>query len=451
MSDFTEGPVWKKLIIFAIPLLLSSLVQQLYNTVDLIFAGHFLGTDAASAIGASSLLIICLVGFFGGLSVGAGVVIAHAFGAGNKSKLKAAVHNAVALSLAGGALLMVVGYFLAPVYLKLVNTPPALQEHALGYLRIYFLSFMPVVTYNICSGVLRALSDAKTPLYAQFIGGIANVLMNALFVLVFKTGINGIAWATLVSQSIAAGLIVYKLTKLDSGYALRWKDIRLIPELAGKMLGIGIPAGTQTLVIALANVIVQYHINSISIPAIAAFTAYFRVELIIYLPIVAIGQATMVFVGQNMGAEKYERIKKGTRQCLVVGLCMTVVLSALGLIFGEELFRVFTKDREVIALGLQIIHITFPFYFIYLILQVLGDSLRGMGLAKPPMYIIMLNLCLVRTALLFLIVPGFPDVRGVAVTYPVTWALTAAAMSIYYINHQNKVPGRQQRERQEAV
>ncbi|MEW9123461.1 MAG: MATE family efflux transporter [Thermotaleaceae bacterium] len=438
MNDFTEGTIWKKLIIFAIPLLLSSLVQQLYNTVDLIFIGNFLGTEASSAIGASSLLITCLVGFFGGMSVSSGVVVSHEYGAGDKLKLKAAIHNSVALSLVGGALLMGIGYFFAPVYLKLVNTPLYLQEAAEGYLRIYFLSFIPIVTYNICSGVIRALGDSKTPLYAQLWGGIANVLMDALFLMIFKNGINGVAWATLISQSIAAALIVYKLTKLDRRYSLRFKDIRFDSELSKKVIGIGVPAGTQSLVITLSNVMAQYHINSISVAAIAAFTAYFKVELVIYLPIVAIGQATMIFVGQNMGAKNFERATECTKYCLLVGLSISVIMSALALVFGEQLFRVFAKDHEVIKLGLNIIHITFPFYFIYVILQVLGDSLRGLGMAKPPMYIIMLNICIIRTGLLFLIVPHFLDVRGVAVTYPLTWALTAVCMSIYYMNYKKK-------------
>jgi len=443
LNDFTEGTVRKKLIIFTIPLLLSSLVQQLYNTVDLIFVGNHLGTKASSAIGASSLLITCLVGFFGGMSVGSGVVVSHAYGSGDKARLKAAVHNSAALSLLGGVLLMIAGYFLAPVYLKLVNTPLELREAAAGYLRIYFFSFISIFTYNMFAGVMRALGDSKTPLYAQLSGGIANVLMDALFLMIFKNGIYGVAWATLISQSTAAAIIAYKLTKLDPIYCLRLRDIRFEPELLKRLIGIGVPAGTQSLVITLSNVMAQYHINSIGVAAIAAFTAYFKVELVIYLPIVAVGQAAMMLVGQNMGAQKNERVKECTKQSLLFGLAITAVLSALALIFGTQLFRVFTKDPEVIELGLRIIHITFPFYFIYVVLQVLGDSLRGLGKAKPPMYIIMLNICIIRTALLFLTVPRFPDVRAVAAVYPVTWALTAAGMGIYYSSHKKKLPDSQ--------
>ncbi len=438
LKDFTQGIIWTRLILFAIPLLLSSLVQQLYNTVDLIFVGNLLGTAASSAVGASSLLITCLVGFFGGMSVGAGVVVAHAFGAGEQTKLKQAVHSSVALCLVGGVLLMLAGYLLAPFYLRLVNTPQALQADAVGYLRIYVFSFVPLVTYNICSGMLRALGDSQTPLYAQLVGGIGNVLLDALLLMGFDYGIEGVAWATVFAQSLAAALILLKLARLDNSYALRLKELRFSPEPLYNIVGIGFPAGIQSLVITLSNVVVQYHINAISVPAIAAFTAYFRVELVIYLPILAIGQTAMVFVGQNMGAHQFQRVKEGTNQCLAVGLVLTAVLSGLALMFGEQLFRVFAKDKEVIELGLQIIHITFPYYFIYLVLQVFGDSLRGMGVSKPPMLIILLNICLIRTVLLFLIVPNYPDVRGVALTYPVTWALTAVCMFGYYVYYRKK-------------
>ena len=245
LKDFTQGIIWTRLILFAIPLLLSSLVQQLYNTVDLIFVGNLLGTAASSAVGASSLLITCLVGFFGGMSVGAGVVVAHAFGAGEQTKLKQAVHSSVALCLVGGVLLMLAGYLLAPFYLRLVNTPQALQADAVGYLRIYVFSFVPLVTYNICSGMLRALGDSQTPLYAQLVGGIGNVLLDALLLMGFDYGIEGVAWATVFAQSLAAALILLKLARLDNSYALRLKELRFSPEPLYNIVGIGFPAGIQ--------------------------------------------------------------------------------------------------------------------------------------------------------------------------------------------------------------
>ncbi|MGO5166238.1 MULTISPECIES: MATE family efflux transporter [unclassified Candidatus Paralachnospira] len=432
-TDLTTGKLWKNLILFAIPLLLSSLVQQLYNTVDLIFVGNFIDKSASAAIGASSLLITCLVGFFGGMSVGSGVVVSHIFGARDKSGLSRAVHNAMALSLVGGIFLCVGGYFLAPVYLHLVNTPGTLQPMAVSYLRIYLCSLVSMFIYNLGSGVLRAMGDSRSPLYAQAVGGLVNVVMDYLFIRLCSNGINGVAWATLISQTMAAVMVLYFLTRLEPEYRFRLKKLSFDIPILKEVLRVGIPAGAQSLVITLSNVMAQYHINSFGEDSIAAFTAYFKVELIIYLPIVAFGQAIMAFSGQNMGAKKYERMREGTRVCLLMSIITAAVTSMLALVFGRELFRIFNKEESVIAIGCRLIGITFPFYFIYCILQVLGDSLRGAGKVKQPMYIILINICLIRTGLLFLIVPRVNDIRGVAVTYPITWALTAICMSIYYL------------------
>lgn len=431
-KNLTQGTIWKSLLLFALPLLASSLVQQLYNTVDLIFVGRYLGKAASSAIGASSLLITCLVGFFGGMSVGSGIVIAQIFGSGHLDRLKKAVHTASALSLAGGVVLMALGYSLAHIFLILMRTPAELQDSAVAFLRIYFISLPSVFTYNICAGALRALGDSKNPLYAQLVGGILNVVLDALFLLVFKWGIVGVAWATLIAQTVAAVIVVYRLTKLDDAYALRFKEIRFDREILCGVLKNGIPAGVQSLLITLSNVMAQYHINALGVDSIAAFTNYFKVELVVYLPIVAFGQAIMTFSAQNIGAGNFVRSRKGTCVCLMMSIALAAVSSALALLFGSQLFGIFTKETEVVALGLKIIAVSFPFYFIYSILQVLGDSLRGAGKTTPPMLIVMINICIIRTALLFILVPRYQTIQSVAVTYPITWALTALCMGAYY-------------------
>lgn len=437
--DLTHGQINKKLILFALPLLFGSLVQQLYNTVDLIFVGNYIGKSASAAIGASSLLITCLVGFFGGMSVGSGVVISQIFGAKDYKKLSRAIHNSGALMLAGGLVLMAVGYCLAPVFLRLINTPEGIRPAAVGYLRIYFLSLLSVISYNLGSGVLRALGDSKSPLYAQLVGGLTNVAMDYVFVRVFENGINGVAWATLISQSVAAAFIIWRMTRLDERYALRVKKIAFNAPILREVLRIGIPAGAQSLVITLSNVIAQYHINSLGEDAIAAFTAYFKVELIIYLPIVAMGQATMTFVGQNKGANQMDRVRKGTLRAMCMSMILAAVTAAIALPCGRILFRAFNREASVIELGRRIIGVTFPFYFIYSILQVVGDSMRGVGKAKGPMLIIMTNICIVRTILLFLIMHSVRDIRGVAVTYPITWTLTAICMCVYYARYHHKL------------
>jgi putative MATE family efflux protein len=436
VNDLTQGIIWKKISRFALPFLLSSLVKQLYNTVDLLFAGNMLGKSVFSAIGVSGLLITCLVGFSGGMSVGSAVVVSHMYGSREPAKLKSAIQNAVAISFFGGILLMAAGAALAPYYLKFIDTPEALLSPAIGYLRIYFLSFVSILTYNIGSGVLRALGDSRTPLYAQILGGAMNVLMDALFIMIFDAGIYGLAWATLIAQTAAAVFILYRLTTLDGEYALRFLKIGFDRKILKKIIGIGLPAGSQALVITLSNVMAQYQINSLGENAIAAFTAYFKVELIIYLPIVALGQTIMIFAGQNAGAQNYKRVSLGVKQCLMMGMVLTAALSTFAIFSGPLLFSAFARENAVIDLGLRIIHVTFPFYIIYVILQVLGDSIRGIGKSRPPMVIVMVNICIIRTFLLFLIVPRFPDVRGVAITYPITWALTAACMAAYCLYQQ---------------
>lgn len=433
VTDLTQGVIWKNLIKFAIPLLLSSLVQQLYNTVDLIFAGNVVGSTASAAIGVSSLLITCLVGFFGGMSVGSGVVISQYFGKQDHEGLRKSVHSAIGLALTGGVLMLIVGNIFAPTYLRLIRTPDNVLSDAIGYLRIYFLSFPVVILYNMSAGILRSLGNSKATLNAQIVGGLTNVVMDAFFLMIFENGVYGVAWATLISQSVAAFLVLAQLRKLDPEYALRLKNIRLDDEIMRQILSVGVSTGLQSLVITLSNVMVQYQINGLGADAMAAFVAYYKVELVIYQPIVALGQAMLTFSGQNKGAGKYERVHQGTKQCLMLGICMTLLTSTFALCAGRVLFRCFNKDAAVIELGLQIIRVSFPFYFLYVILQILGDSVRGMGNVKQPMLIILMNICIIRTILLFTVTPVFPGVKGVAACYPVTWALTAICMSILYI------------------
>lgn len=430
--DLTEGTIWKQLLLFALPLLGSSLIQQLYNTVDLIFVGNVLGKESSAAVGASTLIITCLVGFFTGLSVGAGIIIAQSFGKKSKTDLQHAVHTAIGLSLVGGALLMVIGYLGAPHFLRWMNTPEEILSTAVLYIRIYFLSFISIMIYNMGAGILRAMGDSRSPLIFQFIGGITNVMMDALFLVVFDYGVEGVAWATLFSQTIAAGCVLIHLSGTNGDHHLSWSKIRINKDIFYRILKVGVPVGLQSLVITLSNVFVQYHVNGFGVDGIAAFTAYFKVELIIYLPIVAFGQAITTFSAQNLGAGKIEKMKKSVKVCLLLGISLTIVTSATTLIFGRQAFGLFNQDSSVIDYGIRIIQTSFPFYFVYVILEVLSGSIRGAGKSTPPMIIILLNICVLRTILLFTIMSFYHDVRGVALTYPITWATTAACLAFYF-------------------
>ena len=460
-TDLTKGPVARSLILFALPLLGSSLVQQLYNTVDLICVGRACGTNASAAVGASSLLITCLVGFFGGLAVGASVLVANLLGAGRKREVKTAVRAAVSLSFWGGIFLTALGLFLAPHFIAWLHTPAEIVPDAVLYLRVYFLSLVFVVMYNMCAGVIRAMGDSASPLRFQLVGGIINVVMDGVFVLAFHMGVAGVAWATLFSQGVAAALALRYLCRMRNEYRLdpgtyrRAGKLRFRALVTGqkarttvgvgsqmppdairpalqKILSVGVPAGLQSLVITLSNVFAQYHINTLGTTDIAAFTAYFKVELLLYLPIVAIGQAASTFVGQNVGARDFARAKRGTRDCVLLGIALTVCTAALLLVFGKYAFWLFNKDTAVIAEGLKIIRVTFPFYWVYVLLEVYGASIRGAGRATPPMVIILSNICVLRTILLFALVPQLQSAQAVAMCYPITWATTALCMLLYY-------------------
>lgn len=431
-NNLIAGGVWTGLLLFALPLFGSSLIQQLYNTVSLIFVGQLLGKEAAAAVGASSLLITCLVGFFTGISVGSGVVAARFFGANDKRSLHKTVHTALFIGFAGGIVLTILGYVFTPVLLGWMNTPGDIFAQAVAYLRPYFFSLTPLIVYNMGAGVLRALGNSKAPMMYQLVGGVSNVVTHAVFIWGLGWGLTGAAIAILVSQGIAAGLVLWHLTTLDDAYQLRYRDLAVDTGSLKMILLIGIPAGIQAMVITLSNLIVQYHINSLGVDSIAAFTAYFKVELFIYLPILAFGQAATTFVSMNVGARRMDRVRKGVRASLLMSILTTIALTVATLLLSGPAFGLFSDDAAVIALGGRLALVTFPFYFLYAVLEVLASTVRGAGKAIPPMVIILLNFCLARTLLIYLAMYVAPSAVSVAAVYPLTWAGAALCLVIYY-------------------
>ena len=429
----TEGSIPRHIIRFALPLLATSLVQLLYNTVDILFAGNAIGKNAAAAIGTSSLMVTCLVGLFGGISVGCSVTCARTFGGGDRKALRRVIHTAAGLAVIIGLLVMTLGILLAPFYIHVVRAPEELAEDAIAYLRIYFLSVPLAVSYNMGAGLMRALGNSRATLTAQVWGGLANVLMDGFFILKLGLGVRGVAWATLVSQGLATVLIVYKLTRIDSGIRLTFRDIHIDAGLSREFLRIGIPAGIQAMMVTLSNIIIQYHVNGLGTDAIAAMTVYHRVENPIYLLILAFGSAAATFVGQNAGAGKEERVRQGVKVCLGLSMMVTILLSLLFLAGGTFAFGLFNRDPGVIREGLKMIHVTFPFYFLYPILQVLGDTIRGKGDARTPMLIILGNFALLRAVLLSVLMPFFPGIRTVASVFPLTWASASLFMTAAYL------------------
>lgn len=433
MVDLTKGDLPKKIITFALPLFLASFIQLLYTTVDIIYVGRCLGKDAAAAVGSSSMLITCLVGLFGGLSLGASVVASNMHGARDNNGVHRSIQTAYIISVVSGVVVTVLGLILAPWFIDVIGTPVDIRHDSILYLRFYFYGVFFLVTYNMNAGIIRAFGDSKSPMTFQLVGGIINVFADAFFIFVCKMGVDGVALATLFSQGIPSLLTFHYLQKrISKDISLNIFSLEFDVSILKRILKIGIPAGCQTLVIALSNVVAQYHINSIGTDTIAAFTAYFKIELLLYYPIVAFGQVATTLVGQNMGAKKYERIKDGTKMCLLISMGVTFVTGIVLLALGEYAFGIFVKEQSVIEVGLRIIKITFPFYFIYSILEIYGDSIRGTGNSFVPMIIIMTNICVIRSVILFVFVPMYSCAETIAVSYPITWSLTAVAMFVYY-------------------
>lgn len=435
----TKGSVGKGILLFALPLLGSSLIQQLYSTVDLIFVGQLLGTKASAAIGASGLIVTCMIGFFNGMAVGTNVFAARHYGARRFEQLKKLIQTIFWTGIIGGFFLTVIGLVLSPVFLTWMGTPESIFPLAVRYLRIYMASMISVVSYNLLSGVLRALGDSRTPMLYQFFGGIINVFADFIFLYVFHMGVEGTAFATLFSQTFAAIGVMIHLYRLKKTYALRIRFSDCSLKEFTDILKVGVPAGVQSIIITLSNIIIQSQINTLGVTSVASFTVYFRVELIIYLPIVALGQAVVSFIGQNYGAGNWERIKKGNRFCIFGGSLITFAVCILLIIAMPVILNVFTKDAAVAAQTLEIVKVTFPFYFFYTVLECFSSNLRGFGKAFLPMIVTVISFCGFRIVALFAIMAKNPSPDKVALSYPISWGIAAAAMAILYVrNNRNR-------------
>lgn len=435
----TKGSVGKGILLFALPLLGSSLIQQLYSTVDLIFVGQLLGTKASAAIGASGLIVTCMIGFFNGMAVGTNVFAARHYGARRFEQLKKLIQTIFWTGIIGGFFLTVIGLVLSPVFLTWMGTPESIFPLAVRYLRIYMASMISVVSYNLLSGVLRALGDSRTPMLYQFFGGIINVFADFIFLYVFHMGVEGTAFATLFSQTFAAIGVMIHLYRLKKTYALRIRFSDCSLKEFTDILKVGVPAGVQSIIITLSNIIIQSQINTLGVASVASFTVYFRVELIIYLPIVALGQAVVSFIGQNYGAGNWERIKKGNRLCIFGGSLITFAACILLIIAMPVILNVFTKDAAVAAQTLEIVKVTFPFYFFYTVLECFSSNLRGFGKAFLPMIVTVISFCGFRIVALFALMAKNPSPDKVALSYPISWGIAAAAMAILYVrNNRNR-------------
>lgn len=429
--DMTEGSVIKSILLFSIPLLIGNIFQQLYNTVDSVIAGNFIGKEALAAIGSSNSLINLLIGLFLGIASGAGVVISQYYGAKDEEKMQWAVHTSIAVSLIGGVLLTVLGVLLSPQILKWMGTPAEIMEQSVVYLRIFFCGSVFNIVYNMGAGILRGVGDSRRPLYYLCVTSVINVVLDLLFVIVFHMGISGAALATILSQGISAVLVVNALVKDRDIYTLHVKKIRIDVRMMKRILNIGIPTGIQSAIISLSNVIVQANINSFGQNAIAGCSSYMKIDGFVVLPIMSFGMAAMTFTGQNIGAGKTDRVKSGAVKTLLVGGIYCAVMSVVLFVFGSEALKIFSKDVEVNEAGYTMLMILVPFYICITIAQVLGGVFRGAGKSMATMVIMVGSMVGVRMIWVNVMIHIIPSLDTVLWGYPVSWIVAMLGVFLY--------------------
>lgn len=433
LNGITEGIIWKQLLFFFFPILVGTFFQQLYNTIDAIIVGQYVGKEALAAVGSTGSLINLLVGFFVGLSSGATVIIAQFFGARDDESVSKAVHTSIALSIVGGAIIMVVGIIFAPSCLKAMGVPSDIMHYAVDYTRIYFIGMIASLIYNMGSGILRAIGDSKRPLYFLIISCFVNIILDALFVIVFKMNVVGVGIATVISQIVSAILTMMVLMRTSQSYKLYLRKIRFYREILNRIITIGLPAGLQSVMYSVSNIIIQSNINAFGTDTIAAWAAYGKIDSLFWMAMGAFGVSITTFVGQNFGAKKFDRVKKSVVVCLKMAMGVSIALSVILFFFGGTFSQLFTNDAVVINKSSEIIRFLTPFYFTYVCVEILSGAIRGTGESLKPMILTCLGICVLRVVWILVIVPLYPSFTMVTVSYPVTWAATSILFIIYYV------------------
>lgn len=428
-----EGVIWRPLLQFFFPILLGTFFQQLYNTVDAMVVGKFVGKVALAAVGgATGNLINLLVGFFVGLSSGATVILSQFWGARQTDGVQRAVHTAAAMALLGGALLMGIGLLFSEQLLTLMGTPAEVMPGAVTYIRIYFLGTIPMMIYNIGSGLLRAVGDSRRPLLFLVASCMTNIVLDVLFVLGMNMGVAGAAYATILSEAVSAVLVVLTLMRSTLPYRLHLRKIRLDMPLLGQILRIGFPAGLQSVLYSISNVIIQVSVNGFGTDVLAAWTAYGKMDGLFWMTSSAFGVAITTFAGQNFGAKQYDRMRRGVMVCLGMAAVATLLLSATLLSLGGGLFRLFSSDEAVVAQGLKILHLLVPTYITYLGIEIFAGAVRGAGDSLIPTLMTLAGVCVLRLIWVLGIAPSHHDVTFMLLCYPITWSVTSLMFIAYY-------------------
>ena len=428
----TEGSIVKTILIFSIPLILGNLLQQMYNTVDSIIVGNYVGKNALAAVGSSSSLIYLLIAFSQGISVGSGVIVSQAIGANNEKDIQLSIHTSMAISIILGAILSILGFIFTPQILKMMNTPTEVMVESVKYLRLYSLGLIFNVIYNMEAGILNSVGNSKRSLLYLGIASVINIIFDLIFIRGFGLGVEGAAIATNISQAIACIITLGYLVRVNANYKVTLSKIRMHKSVAIRLIKVGLPTGIQNMMISLSNVLIQSSINVFGPIAMAGFGAYLKIDGFNILPVLSFSMASTTFTGQNYGAKKSERVKRGMWVVLAMCVVYTIITGALLLAFAHQVIRLFSQDPEVINAGVSAMRYFCPFYFLLGILHSLAGTVRGVGKTVPPMIVLFLSLCLFRVICILYVIP-MTSINYVYVLYPISWLIGAILMAGYFI------------------
>ena len=445
----TQGNVWKLLVTFSIPLIIGNLLQQMYNTADSIIVGNFVGSNGLAAVGSGTALINLIIAFAQGAAVGAGVVVSQYIGADKKDKIKISVHTSICISIILGLILSLLGIFASPSLLIMMKTPKVVLKSSILYLQIYCGGLIFNVIYNMANGILNAAGNSKKPLVYLAIASFTNIILDLLFIKIFNLGVMGAAIATDISQAISCILAIGYLLKVKSDYKLYIKDLKINKETAVKIIKIGLPTAIQNMVISFSNVLVQSSVNAYGATAMAGYAAYLKIDGFNILPVLSISMAVTTFTGQNVGANRLDRVKKGMYSSLIMVLVYTVFIGAVLLIFSHQVLGLFTHSAQVIMYGQLAMKYFCPYYFLLGILNVFAGTVRGAGKGIPPMIILLFSMCIFRILWIKIALPFYSSIDGVFILYPISW-LVGAILMIFYTKFGKWLPHKQMEKKENS-
>ena len=431
--SLTQGPIWKAMLLFALPVFLGNVFQQLYNAFDAWCVGNYINDNALAAVSSSGSLIFMMVSFFNGVAMGAGVIIARSFGAKQYDDMSKAIHTAIAFGLVTGAVLTVVGVALTPIILQWMGTPAEVLPQSIEYFRFYFCGAIFTVMYNIFVGILHAVGDSKHPLYYLIFSTFVNICLDMLFVADLGFGVGSAAIATTISQGVSATLCLVHMLRVNAPYRVSLRKIRFHGESLRQIIRYGLPSGVQNSVIAIANVFVQTNINSFGKAAMAGCGSYSKLEGFAFLPVTCFTQALSTFVGQNLGAGKHDRVKKGVAFGVICSCLMAELIGLLSYLFAPQLIGLFSDSAEAIDFGVRHMQTICLFYFLLAFSHCIAGVMRGAGKATVPMFTMLACWCLFRVTYLSVAVKLVNEITTVSWAYPITWTLSSTIFLIYFL------------------